>query len=168
MILGIYMAIIPGHMSNVGLAASTIGLLLTLTNGIRGVNFMSVERYVKWGTRNSLFLASIFLIVSMFLMQYAQSMIGFLVPLLLYGFSAGIITPVALDFITKRTPKEALGSVMGVHESVYGLGMTFGPIVGGSIAEIYGPNILYLLLVFLSMTIIPLTFNLTSQKFVNL
>jgi MFS family permease len=91
-------------------------------------------------------------------------MLGFLVPLSLYGFSAGIITPVALDFITKRTPKDALGSAMGVHEGVYGLGMTFGPIIGGSIAQIYGPNTLYLSLVFLSMTIIPLTINLTSRK----
>jgi MFS family permease len=164
MILGIYMAIIPGHMSTVGLVASTIGLLLTLTNGVRGINFLNVERYVSWGTRKSLFLASFILIVSMYLMQFAKTMTSFLVPLILYGFSAGIITPVALDFITKRTPKEALGSAMGVHEGVYGLGMTFGPIIGGSIAEIYDPNILYLLLAFLAMTIIPLTINLTSKK----
>lgn len=167
MILGIYMAIIPGHMSTIGLAASTIGLLITLTNGIRGINFMIVERYVKSGTRNSLFLASILLIASMFLMQYAQTMIGFLVPLTLYGFSAGIITPVVLDFITKRTPKETLGSAMGVHEGVYGLGMTFGPIIGGAIAEIYGPNNLYLMLAFLAVTIIPLTIKLTSRKTVS-
>ena len=50
MVLGIYMAIIPGHMKVVGLTASLIGLLLTVTNGVRGAVFFNVERLVRWGT----------------------------------------------------------------------------------------------------------------------
>jgi len=47
MVLGIYMAIIPGHMKTVGLSASLIGLLITITNGTRGCVFFNVEKLVR-------------------------------------------------------------------------------------------------------------------------
>jgi MFS family permease len=164
MILGIYMAIMPGQMSLEGLSASNIGFLLTITNGIRGLNFMNVERYVKWGTRNSLFLSSSLLVTSMIMMRSANTMMDFSIPLFIYGIAGGIMTPVALDFITKRTTKENLGAAMGAHEGVYGIGMFFGPIIGGIIAEIYGPISLYSLLAIIATSIIPLTIIQTMKK----
>jgi len=164
LVLGIYMAIMPGHMSVVGLSSSLIGFLITMTNGVRGLMFMCVGRFVAWGTRRSVFAAAVLLAASMFLARLASGLMGFALPLFLYGVGSGIMTPVILDFIAKRTSKEALGSAMGVHEGVYGVGMFIGPFAGGLIADAYGASTMYTLLVAASLLILPLGYLMTLSQ----
>jgi len=164
LVLGIYMAIMPGHMSVVGLSSSLIGFLITMTNGVRGLMFMCVGRFVTWGTRKSVSAAAALLAASMFLARLASDLTSFALPLFLYGVGSGIMTPVVLDFIAKRTSKEALGAAMGVHEGVYGVGMFIGPFAGGLIADAYGASNMYTLLVAASLLILPLGYLMTLQK----
>ncbi|MBD3173111.1 MFS transporter [Candidatus Bathyarchaeota archaeon] len=163
MVLGIYMAIIPGHMKVVGLTASIIGLLLTFTNGIRGAVFFNVERLVKWGTWRSLLLATWLLASAMYLIRIGETVYGFAVPLALYGIGSGIMTPVVLDFISKRTPDRLRGTAMGVHEGIYGVGMCIGPLIGGTIADNYSPTALYSILVLVSLMILPFGYRMTRE-----
>jgi ACDE family multidrug resistance protein len=163
MVLGIYMAIIPGHMKVVGLTASLIGLLLTITNGIRGALFFNVERFVKWGTWRSLIAASSLLAASMYLVRTGEAAMGFGLPLAFYGAGSGIMTPVVLDFISKRTPDRLRGTAMGVHEGVYGVGMFIGPLLGGAIADTFSASVLYSLLVGVSLMILPLGYLMTRE-----
>jgi MFS family permease len=163
LVLGIYMAIIPGHMKVVGLTASIIGLLLTVTNGIRGLVFLNIQRLVRWGTWKSLFTASLFMGTSMFLVRSGETALTFGVPLIFYGIGSGIITPVAMDFISKRTPERLLGTAMGVHEAIYGLGMCLGPLIGGAIADRYSAYTLYTLLVGVAFLIMPFAYLMTRE-----
>ena len=163
MVLGIYMAIIPGHMKVVGLTASLIGLLLTVTNGIRGTLFFNVERFVKWGTWRSLLIASGLLAASMYLVRTGDTALGFGIPLAFYGAGSGIMTPVVLDFISKRTPDRLRGTAMGVHEGIYGVGMFIGPLIGGAIADTFSTFVLYSLLVGVSLMILPFGYLMTRE-----
>jgi len=163
MVLGIYMAIIPGHMKVIGLTASLIGLLLTITNGVRGAVFFNVERLVKWGTWKSLIVASTLLAASMYLVRTGETFLGFGVPLVFYGAGSGIMTPVVLDFISKRTPERLRGTAMGVHEAIYGIGMFVGPLIGGAIADNYSAFTLYSLLVAVSVAILPFGYLMTRE-----
>jgi len=163
LILGIYMAIMPGHMNAVGLTSATIGLLITATNGVRGVIFMNVERLVDWGHARSVAVAASILAASMFLATRASDTPSFALPLLLYGIGSGIVTPVALDWITKRTPREVLGTAMGVHEGIYGVGMCLGPLAGGFLADTYSPSTLYLALVGVALMMMPLTWRMRDD-----
>ncbi len=162
-VLGIYMAIIPGHMKVVGLSASIIGLLLTVTNGTRGLVFLNIQRLVRWGTWKSMFTASLFMATSMFLVRTGSNALTFGVPLLFYGIGSGIMTPVAMDFISKRTPKRLLGTAMGVHEAIYGIGMCFGPLIGGAIADTYSAFTLYTILVGVALLIMPCAYLMTRE-----
>ncbi len=164
LILGIYMAILPGHMRAIGVPASAIGMLLTMTNGVRGIGFINVKRFVKWGARRSLVLATFLLAVGLYLVSVSASTLGFIVPLSMYGLAAGIITPVVLDYIAHRTPREALGTAMGLHEGIYGVGMSFGPLIGGAIAENFQPSTLYIGLAALSLLILPLSYRMESRS----
>jgi MFS family permease len=159
-ILGIYMAILPGHMGILGISASAIGLLLTITNGVRGLGFLSGEHWVRWGTRRSLWISSMLMSGALFMVSKSNSTTEFALPLALYGFAGGIITPIILDYIAHKSPNEALGAAMGLHEFVYGVGMSLGPIAGGAIAEAYNPSILYATLAALALLIIPLSLGL--------
>ena len=163
MVLGIYMAIIPGHMKTVGLSASLIGLLITITNGVRGCVFFNVEKLVKWGTGRSVLTASILLAAAMYLVRNAETGIQFAIPLIFYGLGSGIMTPVVLDFISKRTPDKLRGTAMGVHEGIYGVGMCLGPLLGGAIADYYSAATLYGLLVLVSLLILPLGYTMTRE-----
>jgi MFS family permease len=163
MVLGIYMAIIPGHMKTVGLSASLIGLLITITNGVRGCVFFNVEKLVKWGTWQSVLTASTLLAAAMYLVRNAETGIQFAIPLIFYGLGSGIMTPVVLDFISKRTPDKLRGTAMGVHEGIYGVGMCLGPLLGGAIADYYGAATLYGLLVLVSFLILPLGYVMTRE-----
>jgi len=157
MVLGIYMAIVPGHLSLEGLTASTVGLLITMTNVARGLTFVNVERFVAWGARRSVALASALLVSGMLVFSYSTGLAGYASALALYGVAAGIMTPVVLDYIAKRCEPGSLGAAMGLHEGVYGVGMFIGPIAGGGLAEVYGPQILYRALAALSVAVLPLS-----------
>ncbi len=163
LVLGVYMAIIPGHMKVVGLTASMIGLLFSITNGVRGVFFFNVAKFVKWSTWKAIALASICIGISMGLVRGGSDPLSFGIPLVLYGAGSGIMTPVLLDFISKRTPNQLRGTAMGVHESIYGFGMCIGPLIGGGIADIYSPYTLYTILVIVSMIILPLGYLMTRN-----
>jgi len=162
-ILGIYMAIMPGYLKLVGLAPALVGLLLTMTNGVRGVGFFNAERFISWGTRRSVSLASLLLFSGMLIFSYSSTTIEYAFPLILYGSAAGIMTPLMLDYIAKRCDRESLGAAMGLHEGVYGVGMCLGPMVGGAIAEAWGPPLLYRLLAALALTMLPLAYLLARS-----
>jgi len=162
-VLGIYMAILPGHMGELGISASAIGLLLTMTNSVRGLGFFNSERWVMWGTKKSLGLAAFLMTGALFMLSFSSTTLEFVAPLALYGLAGGIITPVILDYIAHRTPREVLGTAMGLHECVYGVGMTIGPMVGGVIAEAFQPSTLYLLLAALATLILPLSLGLDES-----
>lgn len=162
-ILGIYMSILPGQMRAMEIAPSAIGLLLTMTNGVRGLGFFHVERFLGWGEKRSLCLASCLMGVALFTVAFSRSTLGFLAPLAIFGLSGGIITPVIQNAIAHRSPRHALGTAMGVHESVYGLGMCVGPLVGGAVAEAFQPATMYLSLAALSLLMIPLSYRLGGE-----
>lgn len=162
-VLGVYMSILPGHMRALGITPSVIGLLLTMTNGVRGLGFIFVERFVNWGERRSLALASCIMAVALTIIAISRSAPAFLVPLGMFGLSGGIITPIIQNAIIRRSPRHALGTVMGVYESVYGVGMCFGPMVGGAVAEAFQPASLYLLLAAVSLVILPLSRRLGGE-----
>jgi len=156
-ILGIYMAILPGQMRMLGITSSVIGLLLTMTNGVRGLGFLSVERFIDWGERRSLGLASCLMAAALLAVAFSRNTSDFIAPLAMFGLSGGILTPLVQDNIARRSPRHALGTAMGVHESVYGVGMCVGPVVGGAVAEAFQPAMLYLGLAALALLILPLS-----------
>jgi len=166
LILGIYMAILPGQMRVLGITSSIIGFLLTMTNGVRGLIFFHVERFVGWGERRSLYLASCLMSAALFAVAFSRDMPSFLAPLAMFGLAGGIITPLIQNSIARRSPRHALGTVMGVHESIYGIGMCIGPLMGGAIAETFQPVTLYLSLALLSLVILPLSrgFGVEAQQ----
>ncbi len=99
----------------------------------------------------------------MLIFSYASSTLEYAFPLVLYGTAAGIMTPLMLDYIAKRCDKENLGAAMGLHEGVYGIGMCLGPMIGGTIAEVWGPPLLYRILAVLALTMLPLAYMLTRN-----
>jgi MFS family permease len=157
LILGIFMAILPGHMKALGITTAMVGLLITVSNGFRGLGFLFAERFVDWGVKKSLALSSALLSVALLLVTFSRGEVSFLLPMSLLGFAGGIITPVILDCVANETSPDALGAALGTHEAIYGLGMCLGPVAGGAFAEAVQPTTLYLVLAMLSLLMLPVS-----------
>jgi MFS family permease len=157
LILGIYMAILSGHMKALGIATAMVGLLVTVSNGFRGLGFLFAERFIDWGVKKSLALSSVLLFTALLLVAFSRGAVSFLIPMILLGFAGGIITPVILDCVANGTSPDALGAALGTHEAIYGIGMCLGPVAGGAFAEAIQPTVLYLALAVLSLLIIPVS-----------
>ncbi len=157
LILGIYMAILPGHMKALGITTAVVGLLITTSNGFRGLGFLFTERFVAWGVKRSLALASILLFAALLLVAFSNGAVSFILPMILIGFAGGIITPVILDCVAGGANPDALGAALGTHEAIYGIGMCLGPIAGGAFAEAFQLTALYITLATLSLLIIPVS-----------
>jgi len=157
LILGIYMAILPGHMKALGIATAMVGLLITVSNGFRGLGFLFAERFVAWGVKKSLALSSALLFMALLLVTFSRGAVSFLIPMILLGFAGGMITPVILDCVANGTRPDALGAALGTHEAIYGLGMCLGPVAGGAFAEATQPTKLYLALAVLSLLMLPVS-----------
>jgi len=135
-----------------------------MTNGFRSLAFYNSKLFVSQGVRRSVTLAAILFFSGMMIFSVARTVLEFALSLILYGIAAGIMTPLILDYIAERCEKSALGTAMGLHEGVYGLGMLVGPIIGGAIAESYGPARLYQLLAIISLTMPLIAWILDNGK----
>jgi len=162
--LGIYMSILPGQMRGMGIAPSIIGLMLTMSNSMRGLGFFNVERFVDWGERRALCLASCLMCAALVAIAFSRSIPSFIAPLAMFGLSGGIITPLIQNAIARRSPRHVLGMAMALNESLYGASMFIGPLVGGIMAEIFKPTTLYLSFAVLSLTIMPLSFRFGGSE----
>jgi len=134
-----------------------VGLLITVSNGFRGLGFLFAERFVAWGVKKSLALSSALLFTALLLVAFSRGAVSFLIPMILLGFAGGMITPVILDCVANGTRPDALGAALGTHEAIYGLGMCLGPVAGGAFAEAIQPTALYLALAVLSLLILPVS-----------
>jgi predicted MFS family arabinose efflux permease len=157
LLLGIFMAILPGHMIERGVSTALVGVLITVTNGSRGIGFLLTERLVAWGEKKSLALASLLLCVSLFLIANAEGFTGFIVPMTLFGLGGGIVTPVILDCVARGSQSDSLGTALGTHEAIYGVGMCLGPVAGGLLAGVYSQAPFYIMLAIFSLTILPVS-----------
>jgi predicted MFS family arabinose efflux permease len=154
---GVYFNILPGHLSRVGLTATTIGLLLTLSDAAKGAGFLGVERLVRWGTRRSLALISVILAAPLMVFAVTTDVWVMAAVLAVYGLGNGLIEPVILNYIAQRAPAESRGLAMGVYETVFGVGSAISPVAAGLVSEAWTVGTVYTLLAVVALTTIPLS-----------
>jgi DHA1 family multidrug resistance protein-like MFS transporter len=154
---GVYFNIVPGHLGKVGFTATTIGLLLTLSNAAKGAGFLGVERLVRWGTRRSLALISVILAAPLLVFAVTTDMATIALALAVYGLGNGLIEPVILNYIAQRAPAESRGLAMGVYETVFGVGSAISPVAAGLISQVWAVGSVYTLLAVVAFATIPLS-----------
>lgn len=155
-IIGVQMSLLPGYISGFGVSSSQIGLLMTASNGIRGFAFINTRRFISWGRRKSLNLAVIFISTALLSVAFSRNALMFLIPLLLFGLSGGIMIPIVQDAIAEATSEE-LGEAVGLYEAMFGIGSTIGPIFAGGLADLIKPETPYLVLSALALTMFLIT-----------
>lgn len=88
--------------------------------------------------------------------------LGFNFPMIVFGtiiqgIGAGIILPVMQTVLLTLMPVEQRGSAMGIMGGVLGIGPTFGPLVGGTIVDVFSWQSLFYLWGIVTLILIPLS-----------
>jgi predicted MFS family arabinose efflux permease len=161
---GVYFNIVPGHLGKTGYTATTIGLLLTLSNVAKGAGFLGVERLANWGTRRSLTLISVILAAPLLVFSATTDIMIIGLALVVYGLGNGLIEPIILNYIAHRAPPESRGLAMGVYETVFGIGSAISPVAAGLVSEAWAAGAVYTLLALVVLTTIPLSLRLEEPR----
>jgi len=93
-------------------------------------------------------------------MPLFPSIVVFFASLTLISSGIGILNTVLPSFISKRTPADEQGGMLGVAQSVGSIARIPGPLVGGLVAEFAGLNVAFLLSAALVMICFFLGFKL--------
>ncbi len=111
------------------------------------------ERLIAFG--------SLLMMMGMFFMPLIASVTIFLVSITLIAFSIGTVTTTVPSFISKRTPADEQGGMLGFAQSVGSIARVPGPLIGGFVFQFAGLAAPF----FLSATMLIAAFGLSCRVF---
>lgn len=165
--LGILSPILPAYVDELAASSTVLGIVFGAYSASRTL-FMPPVGYLsdRWGRRGfiigGLFL---FTLVSP-LYVVAEGVIQLILVRFLQGVAAAMLMPVAMSYIGDLAPEGREGFLMGSFTSAFFAGLGFGPLIGGSLRDLYSMEAAFygmgvLSLVALAVTAVTLPPDLT-------
>jgi DHA1 family tetracycline resistance protein-like MFS transporter len=99
----------------------------------------------RWGEENLIVFGSLLMALGMLFMSLFPSIVVFFGSITLISSGIGTLNTVLPSFISKRSPADEQGGMLGVAQSVGSIARIPGPLVGGFVAEFAGLNAAFLL-----------------------
>ncbi len=151
---------LPDYLTQMG-GAEYKGLIIALFTLTAGISRpFSGKLTDRIGRVPVMAIGSIVCCVCGFLYPICTTVFPFLLLRLFHGFSTGFKPTGTAAYIADVVPADRRGESMGIHGLVGGLGMAFGPALGGWIGQYYPINILFYTSSFLSFLSIAIIFNI--------
>ncbi len=141
---GIILTIYPAFLNDNGMNATDILLLYFIFGISRVISLALAGKFAK-RTSQTLIAATIAVSIGLVMSTVADSMITFAIALVLMGFGFSIFFPLTLEIILSKTRKGISGKIIGAYETVFGMGWTIGPTIGGPITQSLGNDTPYLI-----------------------
>ena len=110
-----------------------IGLVQVILQG-----FVIGRLAEKFGNEKLIALGPVLMIAGMFLMPLVPNIVAFLALIALIASGSGIMRTVVPSFVSKKSPANEQGSMLGVTQSASSIARVPGPLIGGSVFEIAG------------------------------
>lgn len=148
--------IFPGYANLHGLNEFQIGVLFTIFGLARMISYYLTPYIAKFNLSKLLLIISLLMFGSMMLIGLLPRTSIFIISLFMLGFSLGSFFPLTLNMISNRLPLRGLGFGVGLYEAIFGFGFTIGPLLNGMVADIFNPELSYIIIGFLALLIIPL------------
>ena len=115
----------------------------------------------RWGEENLMVFGSLLLALGMFFMPLYPSIIVFVASITLISSGIGTLNTVLPSFISKRTPADEQGGMLGIAQSVASIARIPSPLVGGIVAEFAGLDVAF----FISAALVMICFFLGFKLF---
>ena len=105
------------------------GILGIVGATVQGVLLKNMSKYIK---DKSLIIIGLFLMmISLTLMPYGINFTGVAIISALLAIGTGILQPTILSLISKHSPHESQGKILGLNQSMASLARVLGPLWGG-------------------------------------
>jgi MFS family permease len=134
---GMILSIYPAFLNDSGMSDGDI-LLLYFVFGISRVTSLALAGKFSKKTSQTLVAATIAISLGLVVSVVSNSIFMFALALALLGFGLSVFFPLTLEIILSKTNRNISGSVIGVYETVFGIGWAIGPICGGLITQMFG------------------------------
>ena len=115
----------------------------------------------RWGEENLMVFGSLLLALGLFFMPLYPSIIVFVASITLISSGIGTLNTVLPSFISKRTPADEQGGMLGIAQSVASIARIPSPLVGGIVAEFAGLDVAF----FISAALVMICFFLGFKLF---
>ncbi len=124
---------------NFGASDVSQSLLATLNAAIYTVgNLLATLIIRRTGTRSLVLVSFILLAAGIGLAAVAPSMPLIFTATFIIGLASGVNYPILMGMSIEQVPDSERNTAMGLHQSIYGIGMFSGPWLGGLLAEHLG------------------------------
>lgn len=140
---GIILSLYPAFLNDNKFSDSDI-LFLYFVFGLVRVGTLAMVNKFSGRTGVTLILASAAVSAGLGISFFADSFLLFAGALMLFGFGFSIFFPLTLEIILSKTRKSISGRIIGAYETVFGIGWTIGPTIGGQISQNFGIESPYL------------------------
>lgn len=141
---GVILSIYPAFLNDRGMSDTDI-LLLYFVFGISRVASLAFAGKLVRRISIALIFATVAISAGMAISVVADSMVVFAAALLLMGFGFSIFFPLTLEIVLRKTRKAISGKIIGVYETIFGIGVVIGPVLGGSATQLLGDRAPYLI-----------------------
>jgi len=149
----IVLALFPGHVEALpGLTTNDWGTMLLTWNGIRTVAFIAIARVPEESMGKVILLGALLSAFSSLIIFFFVDFWMLIIAMLLSGVAVGFSYLGALYLIVSSTKIEK-GAYAGLVESMGGIGLFIGPIVGGWLDD-FGSTLPYLMCAILSIIVL--------------
>jgi MFS family permease len=149
---GMILTIYPAFLNDRNMSAPEIEVLYFIFGAARVITLTMTERLAK-RTDVVLIASTLCISAGLVLSFYSESIWMFTVAMLFMGFGFSITFPLTLEIILRRTKKERSGVMIGVYETVFGIGWAIGPLAAGLISEFSGNATPYVVFFVIGMAI---------------
>ncbi|MFN4337097.1 MAG: MFS transporter [Candidatus Nitrosocaldus sp.] len=151
----ILLSIVPSYMKDNGVGEQLIGLLFFIFGIARLLTLFSIKLFASY-EHISILIASIAIASAMLIMYITPTSYYFGIALLALGFAFSIYFPITLTMLTRNVPSMMIGSMVGLYETIFGVGWALGPVASGIVADTFSIDAPYLAMFFVGIVIIPL------------
>lgn len=134
---GIILSLYPAFLNDHKFSDSDI-LFLYFIFGMCRVGTLSLAGKFSGRTSFTLICASLAISAGLGISFFADSFLMFAGVLILLGFGFSIFFPLTLEIILSKTRKSISGKIIGAYETIFGIGWTLGPAIGGQISQNFG------------------------------
>ena len=141
---GVNFGFLPIIIENLGGTKTNIGDITTLSQ-LAGICGMSLSAWFinKIGTRKTIILGSISMIISLIFTSYVENLSFIAALQFISGFGRGILYTVTITLILISFEESSRGLAMGAYQAYYAIGMFLGPALSGLIVNSFGINAIF-------------------------
>jgi DHA1 family multidrug resistance protein-like MFS transporter len=147
----------PLYLQQLGADSFQIGAILSASLLVMSVIQVPVGLIAdRYGRRNLMYASWILGFVAALIMGLAQNLTVFIVGLLLYGLTGGVVG-VMNGYVSNARGDWSVGRAVTFVSASFNAGALIGPFIGGLLAERFGLNVIYLIaagIFFVSMVIV--------------